>query len=406
MIKRSLRRCPICSAAQAEVLHRQQFVLPEGHPLAAGYDVVSCTQCGFGYADTPVGQAEYDAFYRQCSKYQDDKTSTGGGDSPWDARRLGETAETIAEHVPNRTARVLDVGCANGGLLQALLSRGFRDLTGLDPSLVCVANTRRRPGLHAVAGSLTELSADFGPFDCIVLSHVLEHVQDLHGAIEAVRGLLADGGCVYLEVPDANRYAYFLAAPFQDFNTEHINHFSLTDLANLARRAGLHLEQHGTKTIDCSHPVPYPALYGFFRPIAERAVAPVRQTQSRARLLEYIRLSRRMMRAIDARLGDALESSPDVIVWGTGQLALKLLAETSLGRARIAAFVDGNPINHGRLLQGQRIVAPEAVRELPYPIVITSILHESEIVQVIRDRLGLTNPLVTLADLTLAAEPV
>ena len=45
------------------------------------------------------------------------------------------------------------------------------------------------------------------------------------------------------------------------------------------------------------------------------------------------------------------------------------------------------------------------VAALQHPIVITSILHESEIVQEIRGRLGLPNPLITLADLTLTAQP-
>ena len=41
----------------------------------------------------------------------------------------------------------------------------------------------------------------------------------------------------------------------------------------------------------------------------------------------------------------------------TDRLLRLMLAGTALGRARIAGFVDGNPINHGRLLHGQRIIA-------------------------------------------------
>jgi hypothetical protein len=406
--KKSLRGCPVCEASDCEILHTQRFVLPEGHPLAEGYDVVCCHTCGFVFADTPVSQQDYDAFYRKCSKYQDDKTSTGGGDSPLDLLRLREQAACIAEVVTDRDARILDVGCANGGLLHSLKEIGYHNLTGIDPSPVCAKKTRRVAGVRTEAGTLSELPVDFGPFDCIILSHVLEHVQDLGESIRAVRGLLADGGRVYLEVPDASRYAGYLAAPFQDFNTEHINHFSLTCLVNLATRVGLTPVGDGAKVIEGPHPVPYPAVYAFFRsnPSQDPPFAMTRETALRDRILEYVQLSRQQMRAIDERLQAAVAQSPGLIVWGTGQLALKLLAETALSRARIAAFVDGNPVNHGRRLHGQRIIAPREVATLPHPIVITSILHESEIVQEIRDRLGLPNPLITLADLTLTAESV
>ena len=95
----------------------------------------------------------------------------------------------------------------------------------------------------------------------MVLSHVLEHVQDLRPSIAAVARLTAEGGCVYLETPDAARYAECLVAPFQDFNTEHINHFSLGCLVNLARTAGLAPERHGFKTLESPPPLPYPAVF-------------------------------------------------------------------------------------------------------------------------------------------------
>jgi SAM-dependent methyltransferase len=407
MNKKSLRGCPICATSESEVLHTQRFVLPQGHPLAQGYDVVCCHRCGFVFADTSVRQQDYDTFYQQCSKYQDDKTSTGGGETSWDAQRLQNTAAAIADFLGNKSARVLDMGCANGGLLHALKKLGLDRLTGLDPSPICVANTRRLAGVQAEAGLLTDARAQLGAFDCVILSHVLEHVQDLEAAIHSIRQLLVDGGCAYIEVPDASRYAECLAAPFQDFNTEHINHFSLTCLVNLAQRAGLVLAEHGTKTLSASPTVPYPALFAFFRAGSPPTLPPavVRETELRDRIVIYIQRSRHMMRAIDARLQKVVESSGELIVWGTGQLALKLLAETALGRARIAAFVDGNPINHGRVLHGQRIIAPAHVANLPHPIVITSILHQGEIEQVIRDRLGLRNPLITLAQPELVAEP-
>ena len=57
--KKSLRNCPICQEENGEILHTQNFVLPEGHPLSNGYDILCCDRCGFVYADTTVSQKDF-----------------------------------------------------------------------------------------------------------------------------------------------------------------------------------------------------------------------------------------------------------------------------------------------------------------------------------------------------------
>ncbi len=255
------RPCPICRGSSAEVLHRQPFVLPEGHPLGAGYDVVCCDACGFVYADTRVTQAEYDAYYARLSKYEDPHTGTGGGEQAWDDARLAGMAETVAAHVTGRDAKIVDVGCANGGLLRHLGRLGFRRLVGVDPSPRCAAATDTVAGATGLVGSLFSLPAKAGDADAVVLSHVLEHVQDVRGGLAAARGLLRPGGVVYVEVPDATRYADCLAAPYQDFNTEHVNHFGPLSLASLLAREGFEVLTVRQKTIEAAPGIPYPAVY-------------------------------------------------------------------------------------------------------------------------------------------------
>jgi 2-polyprenyl-3-methyl-5-hydroxy-6-metoxy-1,4-benzoquinol methylase len=397
MNKISVRGCPICESKACEFLRYQKFVLPEGHPLSQGYDVVYCQDCGFVFADTAVTQADYDAFYAQFSKYEDQQTSTGGGESPSDAERLIEMAEYIAKHVSDRKARILDLGCANGGLLKALKAMGYTNLLGVDPSPTCVRTTKSL-GVEASEGSLFSFPTQLGKFDVVILSHVLEHVQAVRQAIDLLTQITATGGLVYIEVPDATRYAEMVAAPFQDFNTEHINHFSPHSLAQLLRLSGWDVKAEGGKTVMSAPNMPYPAIYLLARKsqISRQAEVVVKDVNLKETILTYIARSQMLMDKIEARLQQTLRTSPEIIVWGTGQLALKLLAETSLGKARIAAFVDGNPINHGKVLCGSPILPPEKIRGMPQPIIITSMLHQAAIATTIRDKMGLTNPIVML----------
>ncbi|SIO55179.1 C-methyltransferase C-terminal domain-containing protein [Singulisphaera sp. GP187] len=111
----------------------------------------------------------------------------------------------------------------------------------------------------------------------------------------------------------------------------------------------------------------------------------------------YIEASAEQLEAIDRRLREALKDSGPILVWGAGQLALKLLAQTSLGKAEIEAFIDGNPIHHGKTIRGVPVLAPEQIRHRPRPILITTTLHEKEIVDRIA-AMGLTHRVMTLGD--------
>jgi SAM-dependent methyltransferase len=347
------------------------------------------------YADTDVTQADYDRFYAEYSKYEDSNIGTGGTENSYDWKRQQATARQIARFLQNPNASILDVGCANGGILKALKDLGHENVCGLDPSPICVANTRAL-GIEAHTGSL------FQPFkehasDCVILSHTLEHVQDLRSALIWIIDRLKTNGIIYVEVPDATKYADFLYAPLQDFNTEHINHFSLLCLENLMAQHGFIATSGGTKTLETGPQIFYPAIYGFWKEGRTGSATLTKDNALRNRIQQYIQHSKEMLMDIELYLQQALMDSPRVIVWGTGQLAMKLLAETSLANAKIVAFVDSNPINHGKVLCGVPIIAPDQLGELNAPIVIATLLHHHAILKQIR-HLGLTNEIVLLGE--------
>ena len=248
-------------------------------------------------------------------------------------------------------------------------------------------------------GTLSSLPPDVGEFDAVILSHVLEHVQDLQQAVQSIRRLTRAEGVVYVEVPDASRYAECLLAPFQDFNTEHINHFSPCSLRNLFVMQGWNQKDGGSKTFFVAPAMPYPAVFGFFTkgPLSVESRLLKKDTELRVRISDYITASQAMMQSIDRRIQQVLAKNEEVIVWCTGQLAMKLLGETCLAQAKIAAFVDGNPINQGKLLKGSPILAPTQVLGSKQPIIIASIIQGQAIARAIK-QLNLPNPVILLAN--------
>jgi SAM-dependent methyltransferase len=394
------RACGACGATGSTVCHHQRFIVPDGYPLPNEYDVAVCRRCGFVYADPAATQRDYDRFYCEWSKYDDSATATGSGVSPFDAARLATTASDIARALPSRAASILDAGCATGGLLTALRDQGFTAVAGLDPSPRCAAACRDR-GFEAYVGSISSAPTHMPKFDCVVFSHVLEHVYDIPAFFTAARGLLAPGGYVYLETPDATRYDEYLYAPFQEFNTEHINHFSARALENTARRFGFQPTVVEQKVIQTAEDTLYPAVFGLFRDAGGTADERVVCDQDLpSRLAAYVRHSAEQMETINRHLAGQLGNTQRVIIWGAGQFAMKLLALPCLARTEVRALVDNNPVLRGKTIAGAPIIGPQELgaQEIAGsgdPIIIATLLHAHEISVQIR-RLGLSNPVLSL----------
>jgi 2-polyprenyl-3-methyl-5-hydroxy-6-metoxy-1,4-benzoquinol methylase len=389
--------CGACGGAENTVCHQQRFIVPDGYPLPSEYDVVTCHRCGFVYADPAATQRDYDNFYCEWSKYDDSATATGSGVSPYDAARLSATAADIARSLPSRAASILDAGCATGGLLTALRDQGFTTVAGLDPSQRCAEACRDR-GFEAYVGSIASAPAHMPKFDCIVFSHVLEHIYDIPAFFTAARHHLAPGGHLYLETPDATRYDDYLYAPFQEFNTEHINHFSARALENAARRFGFQPIVVEQKVIQTAEDTLYPAVFGLFRDMGEAADERlvVCDQELPSRIASYIRHSVEHMERINYQLARQLADTPCVIVWGAGQFAMKLLTLPCLARVEVRALVDNNPILRGKTLASAPVVDPKKITGTCEPIIIATLLHTNEIAAQIR-RLGLSNPVLTLS---------
>ena len=97
--------------------------------------------------------------------------------------------------------RLMDVGCGDGDMLSLATKLGWQAM-GLefDPAAVKAA---RAQGLDVLEGTYERLSEYMQAFDCIVCSHVLEHVHNPLDMLIKLKEALKPGGILLLSSPNA-----------------------------------------------------------------------------------------------------------------------------------------------------------------------------------------------------------
>jgi SAM-dependent methyltransferase len=155
----------------------------------------------------------------------------------------------IAARVPPGARRVLDLGCAKGGL--ATLLSGV-EVVGveLDEGYAAAAERHCARVVRADAEELArrdDLATELGRFDCLVAADVLEHLVDPWSALRAYARLLEPGGTAVVSLPNVAHWSTYAALargswprrPEGIHDATHLRWFTLRDALELVEQAGL-----------------------------------------------------------------------------------------------------------------------------------------------------------------------
>ena len=114
-------------------------------------------------------------------------------------------------HFPGPGARVLDVGCGNGGFLWQIRSLGW-EVCGVEPDPKSAAQAREA-GLDVREGSLQEQAFPEAYFDAITMNHVIEHLHDPVDTLRHCWKILKPGGHITVITPNYGSSGHELYGP-------------------------------------------------------------------------------------------------------------------------------------------------------------------------------------------------
>jgi SAM-dependent methyltransferase len=115
-------------------------------------------------------------------------------------RRLARLENRLGEAY--RGARLLEVGCGTGILLQEAWSRGWRaDAVELSVELAAMAR-KKNPEATVTIGDIQDQEPAGTHYDAVISLDVLEHVLSPMIMIENCRELLKPGGLLLLQTPN------------------------------------------------------------------------------------------------------------------------------------------------------------------------------------------------------------
>lgn len=179
--------CVICDGMEVLALNERR----------SGVDIVVCESCGLVWNRLMREEQEQEEFYRETNR------ASPRVSRPYLLTRLLRAA-CILEFLEGDVKpglRHLDVGCAEGTLLTLTRAQGLQ-VTGLELDSWHAPFARKVRGLQVHATTLEAAPLAESSYDLVSFVHVIEHLFHPVGTLKRAHQLLADGGLLYVEVPN------------------------------------------------------------------------------------------------------------------------------------------------------------------------------------------------------------
>ncbi len=224
--------CPLCGSVEGSTLYEAKRFAP--------YSVRKCCRCSMSYLSPRLTERAMLSRY-QKDQYFASEDDAGYGDYATQAPALRATFRRLLQALAARAktgGSLLEIGCGYGYLLDQAKPY-FSRRVGTDFSAGAVHQAQEHAD-HVYQGGVDAI-AETELFDCVIATHVIEHVYHPRAFIDALLQRLRPGGSLLIAAPDMGSFwRKLMGAHWPSFKLpEHVLYFDERTLASLLKMCGL-----------------------------------------------------------------------------------------------------------------------------------------------------------------------
>lgn len=380
MIQKHMVECPVCGE-ETKYKYSVDFVGVVGISDEYEFQIHVCKNCNHVFVSNPIDEGLLADYYKRLSKYEvfGEKINV-----PISKLKMANRQFDFIEGLNIEYNNILEIGSSMGTLLNEFKNHGY-DVYGVEPSANNCKYAEMKYDIQMFQGTFEEYMKKSGVerFDLILLSHVLEHINDPLSFIDGVRNI--NNRYLLIEVPTMN--VPLVGEPFGIFFFEHINYFGVQSLSYLMNQMGYKpLKINVEYNVNGESPS-YPTMVTLWEKGAGNIFLdsfPVEEV-----LDIYIRQNESIFETISKKI-DSIKSDK-LAVWGTGSHTSKLLGMTNLSDKNIVKYYDSDRKKHEFSILDKPITAfdiQDVRNGLVDTILVSSFASEMTIKKVIEEVLS------------------
>jgi 2-polyprenyl-3-methyl-5-hydroxy-6-metoxy-1,4-benzoquinol methylase len=140
--------------------------------------------------------------------------------------------------------RVADIGCGEGLFLGSMKRLGW-EIAGCEISSRAATRAENKLQCAIHRGEFETLPAAVGPFDVVMLWHVLEHVSKPQDLLSSIYSRMRSGGVLIVGIPNGDSWQARLFGPhwFHLDPPRHLHQMGSHHLRHLAERTGFQVQE-------------------------------------------------------------------------------------------------------------------------------------------------------------------